>query len=344
MNLNGKKILITGGAGFIGSHLCEKLLHDNTEITVFDNFCTGKMENLDNIKNDIRIIRGNINNFDEMSDAIKGNNLVIHQAFPYGVATRELDKQFVEDGAIGTYNVLRASVEHNVEKIVYASTVAVYGRQEYTPLDENHPKNPFLPYGATKLLGELYCSTINNVFGLDAVSLRYFNVYGPRYATFDHSAMIHFLERVIQNECPLIYGDGTQVRDYTYIDDIVQGTILALKKDNTNGEVYNIAEGQGMKIIDLAKKIIEISGKDLEPRFAEINEYKTIEKGLPYGVTQKVGDKYLDTRKYIANIEKSQTELGYKPNTDFDFGIRKTYEWLLEKNKSESNPKVISVR
>jgi len=330
MNLNGKKILIAGGAGFIGSHLCERLLPENTEITVFDNFCTGKMENLKNVKNDVRIITGNINNFEEVSNAIKGNNLVIHQAFPYGVATRELDKQFVEDGAIGTYNILRASVEHDIEKVLYASTVAVYGRQEYTPLDENHPKVPFLPYGATKLLGELYCATINNVFGLDTVSLRYFNVYGPRYATFDHSAMIHFLERVIQNNCPLIYGDGSQVRDYTYIDDIIQGTVLALKKDNTNGGVYNIAEGEGMKIIDLAKKIIEISGKNLEPRFAEMNEYKTIEKGLPYGITQKVGDKYLDTRKYIANIEKAQKELGYKPSTDFDYGIRKTYEWLLE--------------
>lgn len=335
MKLSGKKILIAGGAGFIGSHLCEKLLIENAEISVFDNFCTGKIDNLKNVKKDIQIITGNINNFEEISNAVRGNNIVIHQAFPYGVATRELDKQFVEDGAIGTYNILRASVEHDIERVAYASTVAVYGRQMYTPIDENHPKNPFLPYGATKLLGELYCSTMNNVFGLDTVSLRYFNVYGPRYATFDHSAMIHFLERVIQNQCPLIYGDGSQVRDYTYIDDIVQGTILALKIDNTKGKIYNIAEGQGIKIIDLAKKIIEISGKTLEPRFAEINEYKTIEKGLPYGITQKIGDKYLDTRKYVANIENAITDLGYKPNTDFDYGIKKTYEWLLEQKSQK---------
>ena len=335
MKLSGKKILIAGGAGFIGSHLCEKLLIENAEISVFDNFCTGKIDNLKNVKKDIQIITGNINNFEEISNAVRGNNIVIHQAFPYGVATRELDKQFVEDGAIGTYNILRASVEHDIERVAYASTVAVYGRQQYTPIDENHPKNPFLPYGATKLLGELYCSTMNNVFGLDTVSLRYFNVYGPRYATFDHSAMIHFLERVIQNQCPLIYGDGSQVRDYTYIDDIVQGTILALKIDNTKGKIYNIAEGQGIKIIDLAKKIIEISGKTLEPRFAEINEYKTIEKGLPYGITQKIGDKYLDTRKYVANIENAITDLGYKPNTDFDYGIKKTYEWLLEQKSQK---------
>lgn len=333
MNLNGKKILIAGGAGFIGSHLCEKLLLENSEVTVFDNFCTGKMENLQNVKDGINIITGDINNYEEFSKAAVGKDIVVHQAFPYGVATRELDKQFVKDGAIGTYNIFRASVENDIEKVVYASTVAVYGRQHYTPIDENHPKNPFLPYGATKLLGELYGSTINNVFGLDSVSVRYFNVYGPRYATFDHSAMIHFLERVIQNECPLIYGDGTQVRDYTYIDDIIQGTVLAIKKDNTKGEAYNIAEGQGITIFDLAKKITEISGKDLEPKFAEVNEYKTIKKGLPYGITEKVDGKYVDTRKYIANIEKAQKELGYKPSTDFDYGIRKTYEWLLEQKK-----------
>jgi len=147
----------------------------------------------------------------------------------------------VEDGAIGTFNVLRAAVENKIRKVLYASTVAVYGRQEYLPIDEKHPKNPFLPYGATKLLGELYCSTIHNVFGIDTVSVRYFNVYGPRYATFDHSAMVNFLNRVVGNKELLIYGDGSQVRDYTYIDDIVNGTLLALKKDNTIGDVYNIA-------------------------------------------------------------------------------------------------------
>jgi len=329
MELTRKKILITGGAGFIGSHLCEKLLHEGAEISVLDNFSTGKMSNIEQIKNDIRIIKGDINDFELTKNAIKGSDIVVHEAFPYGVATRELDKQFVEDGAIGTFNVLRASVECDVQKVVYASTVAVYGKQEYTPIDEEHPKNPFLPYGATKYLGELYCSSISNIFGIDTVSLRYFNVYGPRYAAFDHSAMVNFLTRVINNKEPLIYGNGDQVRDYTYIEDIINGTLQAIKKENTRGAVYNLAEGEGISIIDLANKIIKISGKDLQPRFAEIDEYKKINKGLPYGMTKKIGDKYIDERKFVADINKAKIELGYKPITEFDDGIEKTYNWLM---------------
>lgn len=310
------KILITGGAGFIGSHLCERLI-DN-EITVYDNFSTGKMEN---INVDVRLITGDINNYDRLSRYIKGQDIVIHQAFPYGKATRSLDKQFIEDGAVGTYNVLRASIEHGVEKVVYASTVAVYGKQEYLPIDESHPKNPFLPYGATKLLGELYCSTLRNIYGLNTVSLRYFNVYGRRYATHDHSAMIRFLNCVKNDKPLLIYGDGSQIRDYTYIDDIVDGTVLALKG---SGE-YNIARGEGISIIDLAMKILEITGKNLEIKFVE----QEMKDGLPYGITDVVKGRQIDTRNYIADISKAK-KLGYNPTTKIEKGIEETYNWILQ--------------
>lgn len=307
------KILITGGAGFIGSHLCERF----DDVTVFDNFSSGKRSN---ISKDIEVIEGSINDYNKVAEAVKGKDIVIHQAFPYGMATRELDKQFVEDGAIGTYNVLRASIEHNVEKVIYASTVAVYGRQKYLPIDEGHPKNPFLPYGATKLLGEMYCSTLKNVYGLNTVSLRYFNVYGKRYPTFDHSAMIKFLKCAKNDEPLLIYGDGSQLRDYTYIDDIVEGTILALEG---SGE-YNIARGEGIRIIDLAKKILEVTGKDLEIKFIK----QKVGKSLPYGITDIVRGRQIDTRNYIADISKAQRELGYKPTTKLEEGIRETYKWI----------------
>ena len=331
MKLIDKRVLVTGGAGFIGSHLYERLLKEGAEVTIYDNFCTGKMENLSRIVDEIEIVRGDTRNFEDMRRAVKGMDIVIHEAFPYGVATRSLDKQYVEEGAVGTFNVLRASVEHGVEKVVYASTVAVYGQQEYTPIDERHPKDPFLPYGATKYLGELYCSTFNKVYGIDTISLRYFNVYGPRYATFDHSAMVYFLERVIEDKPPLIYGDGNQLRDYTYINDIVDGTILAAKKDKTKGDVFNLGAGHGIRIIELAEKIIKISGKDLEPRFAKLDEYRYIKKGLPYGVTKKMGDKYLDTRSYVANIDKAKKILGYDPKMNIDEGIRITMDWMKGK-------------
>jgi len=333
MQLEGKRVLITGGAGFIGSHICERLVRDGVDVTVFDNFSTGKMENLRAVKNKITIIKGDIRDFKAVSDAIRGHDIVIHEAFPYGVATRSLKKQFIEEGALGTFNILRASVEHNVQKVIYASTVAVYGIQKYIPLDEDHPKDPFLPYGATKYVGELYCSTFAKVYDLDTVSLRYFNVYGPRYATFDHSAIVHFLERVLENKPPLIYGDGNQMRDYTYIDDIVDGTLLAAKKEKIFGDVFNLGSGQGIRIIDLAKKIIEISGKKLEPVFAKLNEYRYTDKGIPCGVTRKVGDIFVDDRSYVADITKARKVLGYKPKTKLEDGIKKTLEWMKETKK-----------
>lgn len=331
MKIKGSKVLITGGAGFIGSHLSERLLKEGAEVVIYDNFSTGKIENLSHIAKDISIIKGDIKNLEDLRNAMAGLDIVIHEAFPYGVATRSLDKQFVEEGANGTFNVLRAAVEENVEKVVYASTVAVYGEQKYLPIDEEHPKDPFLPYGATKYLGELYCSTFSKVYGLKTVSLRYFNVYGPRYATFDHSAMVHFLELVIKGKSPIIYGDGNQIRDYTYIDDIVEGTLLSLKKDVTKGDVFNLGGGQGIRIIDLSKKIIEISGADLKPKFADLSEYRYTKKGLPYGITKKVGDQYFDTRNYVANIDKAKKVLGYHPRTNLDDGIKMTLEWMKNK-------------
>lgn len=328
MDLGGKRVVVTGGSGFIGSHLCERLLSEGAIVTVLDNFCTGKSENLDAVKEDITVIKGDVVDVDETMNAIKGQDIVIHEAFPYGVATRSVDKQFVDCGAIGTFNVLRAALKCDVEKVVYASTVAVYGEQLYLPVDEEHPKNPFLPYGATKYLGELYCSTFYKVYGLNTVSLRYFNVYGPRYATFDHSAMVYFLKLVSEGKSPLIYGDGTQIRDYTYVDDIVDGTILALKLEKTRGDVFNLGGGEGVSIMDLAKKIIKINGGNLKPRFAEPNEYRDVERGLPYGITKRVGNKYIDTRSYIADISKAKRVLGYKPKTPLDDGILATLKWM----------------
>lgn len=325
-----KKVLVTGGAGFIGSHVSEKLLNEGAEVTIFDNFSTGKMGNILQIKDKIRMIKGDIRDSREIANACEGQDLIIHEAFPYGVSTRSVEKQFTAEGAQGTFNVLRAALLNNVSKVVYASSVAVYGLQKYIPIDENHPVDPFLPYGATKYVGELYCSTFSKVYGLDTISLRYFNVYGPRYSSFDHSAMLIFLKNVINEKSPVIYGDGEQIRDYTYIDDAVEGTLLAAKTENTYGDVFNIGSGKGVKIIDLAKEIISINKKDLKPVFAKTSEYKFFEKSLPYGVTEKIGDKYVDKRNYIANINKAKKTLGYEPKVERIDGIKKTVEWMLK--------------
>lgn len=327
----GSPILITGGAGFVGSHLAAALVQRGVPVRILDNFSTGTRENVDAIGGPVDLVEADICDEQVCARAVAGCETVIHQAYPYGVATRDVDKQFVVEGAIGTFNVLRAALKAKARKVLYASTVAVYGRQERVPVDEDHPKNPFLPYGATKYLGELYCSTFANVYGLDTVSCRYFNVYGPRYATYDHSALILFMERALKGEDLVIYGDGTQVRDYTYIDDIVTGTLLALDTQTRPGDVYNIGAERGLTIRELAELVIGSLGSHSKVRFAQPEEYRTTAHGLPYGMTERRGNRFVDTRKYIADISKARRELGYNPITPLEDGIPRTLEWLKAK-------------
>lgn len=329
MKIKEKKILVTGGAGFIGSHLCERLLKEGAEVIVLDNFCTGRPENLKNLKNSIKIITGDVIDAKKVETAVRGVDAIIHQAFPYGKSGMDLENLYAEEGVMGTFNILRSAVKNNVKKVVFASSVAVYGIQKYLPIDENHPLEPFLPYGATKLAGELYCSTFSKLYGLDTISLRYFYIYGPRYSSFDHSAMINFIDRAIHKKPLLIYGDGSQVRDYTYIDDAITGTILALKKDKASGEVYNISSGKKVSILDLAKRIKKASGEDLEIRLAGNKEYKYVKNcPIPVGMTDKINDQWFDQRNYSADLTKVKKDLGYTPKIDLETGINKTMSWL----------------
>lgn len=330
MKFHKKRVLVTGGAGFIGSHIAERLVKEGSKVIILDNFCTGKESNLEKIRNDIELIKGTINSYDDVEKSVKDCDIVIHQAFPYGTVGMGLDQQHIEEGAIGTFNVLKASVKNKVEKVVFASSVAVYGIPKYLPIDEKHPTDPFLPYGATKYLGELFCRTFSRIYKIDTVSLRYLYAYGPKYAQFDHSAIVNFLNRAIEGKPLLIYGDGSQIRDYSYIDDVVDGTILATMKENTEGDVYNISSGGGIRIIDLAKKIAKIFDNKIEVRFAEKGEYVFSDEyvKVPVGATRKVGDKWIDERSYSGDISKAKKELGYNPKIGLDEGISKTVKWL----------------
>ncbi|MHB8105276.1 MAG: SDR family NAD(P)-dependent oxidoreductase [Dehalococcoidales bacterium] len=332
MNLKGKRVLVTGGAGFIGSHVCERLLEEGADVAVLDDFSTGKRENLDQIKKDIKIIIGNVENRQDVAKAVKGSDIIVHEAFPYGKSGMGLNEHYTETGVLGTFNVLKSAVENGVKKVVFASTVSVYGIPRYVPLDEKHPIEPFLPYGATKYVGELYCSTFAKLYGLDTVSLRYFYVYGPRYAQFDHSAMVNFMHRAVENKPLLIYGDGAQVRDYTYISDAVAGTLLAIKKENTRGEVYNISSGNGIAISDLAKKVVSVSPHKVDVKSAAAGEYRYSDKYtiIPIGLTTKKGDTWIDERNYVGDISKAKRELGYNPSVTFEEGIKKTMAWMAE--------------
>lgn len=328
--LNGKRILVTGGAGFIGSHIAERLVKIGAEVLILDNFLTGKMSNLNSIKDKVKIIIGQVENYHDVERATLGCDIIIHEAFPYGKSGMGLEEQYIKEGVVGTFNVLKAAVKNKVEKVVYASTVAVYGIPKYLPIDENHPIYPFLPYGATKYVGELYCKTFSNLYDIGSVCLRYFYVYGPRYAQFDHSAMVNFLNRVLENKSLIIYGDGSQIRDYTYINDAVEGTLLAAIKEDTRGEVYNISSGDGVTISELAQKIIKVTNANVEIKFAKTSEYRYSDQycKIPVGLTTKVGNTWIDERNYIGDISKARRELGYKPKVVLENGIKKTFEWL----------------
>lgn len=330
MDLAGKRILITGGAGFIGSHLARGLLQMGAHVTIFDNFATGRIDNIQDFKGDIILVKGDVKNYGEINKASKDQSFVVHEAFPYAMVSQSLEDQFIEDSYMGTFNVLKASLYNDIEKVVYGSSVAVYGQQQYLPVDEEHPKNPDYPYGVTKYACEKLCASFSKSYGLNTVSLRYFNVYGPLFTNLDHSAVLSFAKRVVEDKPPLIYGDGEQIRDFTYIDDIVAGTMLAITQDTVPGDVFNLGAGEGIRIIDLAAKIVEISGKDIKLRFATAEEYRYYDRTLPWGMTKVVDGRYIDTRNYIADITKARKLLTYEPKIPREDGIRRTLLWVKE--------------
>jgi len=328
MNFRDKNVLITGGMGFIGSYLARKLVSLGSNVTILDNFSTGNINNIRDIKDEIRIIKGDIKDYKTVLNALVDQEIVVHEAFPYAKVSQSLEEQFIEDNFIGTFNVLKASVYRDAKRVVYASSVAVYGQQEYLPIDEDHPKNPRYPYCVSKYASEKLCSSFSTSYGLTTVSLRYFNVYGPFYTNLNHSAVMIFIKRTIESKPPIIYGTGNQIRDYTYVEDVVDGTIKAMYKKIKPGDVFNIASGKGVKIIDLAKKIIDISGKNLKPKFADKSEYRYFDKTFPWGITDKIDDMYVDTRNFIADISKAKKILDYNPKTNLDKGLKITFDWV----------------
>lgn len=333
IGLKGRRVFVTGGAGFIGSHICEKLVREGAAVVVFDDFSTGKASNLAAIRDEIDIVTGKVENYEDVSQAIRGCDSVIHEAFPYGKSGMGLEQQYVETGVIGTFNVLKASVRGRVEKVVNVSTVSAYGVTSSFPLHESDPIDPFLPYGVTKYAGELYCKSFSKLYALDTVSLRYFHVFGPRYAQFDHSAMVNFLYRATDGKPLLVFGDGSQLRDYTYIDNVVDGTLLALTKKSIYGETYNISGGESITIAQLAKEVVEIVNQNVEIRLAKPGEYMYSDEfcTIPVGLTRRIGDSWIDERNYVGDISKAERDLGYTPRISLKEGIRRTANWIKAK-------------
>jgi nucleoside-diphosphate-sugar epimerase len=286
------KILVTGGAGFIGSHLINELLKKGHSVVVLDNLSSGKKQNLEKAfsNEDFTFILGDIRDDAALKDALKGVNAVAHLAALIDVTSSVTDPVTTNDvNVAGTLKVLQSAVKGNVSKFVFASSTAVYGEAKVLPITEETPLNPISPYAASKVAGEAYCKSFQSCFGLNTVILRFFNVYGPRSENSPYSGVItKFLRQALKNEALNIYGDGEQTRDFIHVNDIVAALILALENPKVGGETFNVCTGVQTSINELANTINLITERNLNPEYSSA---RTGEIRFSYGDPSKAEDK-----------------------------------------------------
>ena len=303
--------LVTGGAGFIGSNIAEALVKRGDRVRVLDNLVTGRRENLESIGT-VEFLEGDLRNPAEVRRAVAGVAGVFHQAALRSVP-RSVDDPLSsnEVNITGTLNLLMACREAKIPRVVYASSSSVYGDDPAMPKVETLPTNPISPYAISKLGAEHYCRTFARLYGLETVSLRYFNVFGPRQNPESiYSAVIpRFLEQALKNEPLEVHGDGLQSRDFTYIDNVVQGNLRAMVAPNVSGEVFNIACNTRHSLLDIAEHIGKFLGRPLERRH----------------VAPRAGD----VKHTLADITKARRLLGYEPTVDFADGMRRTCQYFV---------------
>lgn len=304
---------MTGGAGFVGSHLTEALLKRACEVTILDNLSNGFIENVSHLLNcndKVHLIQGDIRDPEVCVKAVEGADVVFHEAAQINPVLAVEDPFYdFEINARGTLNMLEAAREKDVKKFMFAST-NVYANPEYLPIDENHPIDLLSPYAASKLSGEAYCIVYNNTYGLKTVRLRYTNIYGPRQrSTKNESGVITiFIERVLKGMRPIIFGDGEQTRDFIYVSDIVQANILAAESERSPKEVFNIGSGEETSINTLANIILKITDKkDLSPTYEN--------------------KRAADFKRCRADITKAREVLAFSPEISLEVGLRNTIDW-----------------
>jgi len=311
-----KKALVTGGAGFIGSHLVDALVAADRDVVVIDNLSTGHLSNLRHIEDRITFYEGDIRNQDILIKASKGCDIIFHQAAVVSVpqtVDNPLESAMVND--IGTLFVLEVARKNNIKRVVLASSCAIYGDDPEMPKHEEMRPKPQSPYAVQKLTGEFYARLYFELYGLETVCLRYFNVYGPRQdPSSPYSGVISiFMTKASFKKTPLIYGDGNQYRDFIFVKDVVKANLLAANGAEAKGKTFNIGTGRYIRVNELWEKISHLACHDIKPKYEQ--------------------NRHGDIRESVANIDHAEKILGFEPEYSFETGLRETFEYYLTTNE-----------
>jgi len=307
------KLLITSGAGFIGSHLCDKYTKEGHNVLCLDNFMSGNLMNIKHLLDyrNFKLIKGDIRDFNSLEKIMRDVDVVFHLAAQIHVDRSYIEPQLTyEVNVIGTQNILEVAKIYDAKRVIYASTSEVYGSAQYVPIDERHPLNAPHPYGASKIAADRMCYAYIQTYGMNISILRLFNIFGPRQRDIGYGGVISiFARRVLSNMSPIIFGDGLQTRDYTYIEDAIRAYDLLLNHDEPITEPINFGSGREVSILDLANMVIEFCGK----------------KGniKPIHVEPRIGE----VQRLIADATKAQKILGWDSKYNFEEGLREFVQW-----------------
>ncbi len=302
------RVLVTGGAGFIGSHIAARMLDAGAEVVVYDNLSTGSRANLAGL--DVRLIEGDVRDATALASAMAGCEVIFHEAAVVSVPRSIDDPQLSHDVNIqGTLNVLIAARAAAVRRVVFAGSAAIYGDEPTLPKHEQMLPAPIAPYGVEKICSELYLKAWPRLYGVETVTLRYFNVFGPRQdPTSPYSGVISiFVKRALEGGTPSVFGDGLQTRDFVFVGDVAEANYLAATKEGVSGETFNVARGEETTLLDLLSMLGRIVDRDLTPIHAE----------------SRSGD----IRRSVADLSHARARLGFDPAVPVEEGLRQLVRW-----------------
>jgi len=306
--LAGHRVLVTGGAGFVGSNLVRRLLREGARVTVLDDLFTGRRENLPD--SGFEFVKGTVCDPAVVEPLVRASEVVIHAAARNIVVSTRNPREDYETNIGGTLNVLLAARGSGLRRLVYTSSTSVYGNPRYLPINEDDRLELLTPYAVSKLAGESYCMAFHESYGVPAAAVRYSNIYGPGQDPANPycGVVAKFVESLFAGEPPLIHGDGNQTRDFTYIDEAVEATLLAGASDRAVGEVFNVGTGVETRVNELAAALIRILGMAVTPQHKDRRDVDNI-------------------RRRVVNIEKSRRTLRWVPEVTLEEGLRRTVEW-----------------